>query len=198
MHVFMLKLCCLQRTSVYCRNYIVYSESDFTTKIVLSVALAAEIVSSAADQCSWPNCVVRSESCLAAELCCPQGIIVRCWIVLCIANQIHCWIVLFAANQCSLPNCVVRNESIFAAKLCCLQRINFRYRIVLSAVNQFSLPNCGVCSESIFTANCGVCSESIFTVKMGCRQGNSSLTILCFSELIHRQIYVISELAFAN
>jgi len=38
MHVFMSKLCCLQRSSVRCRNYIVRNELAFVVEIILSIA----------------------------------------------------------------------------------------------------------------------------------------------------------------
>jgi hypothetical protein len=75
------KLCCLQRSSVRCRNYVVCSASEFAAKIGLC----------AAKQCSLRNCVVYSESVFIAE------------IVLSAVTSVHCRNVLSTANQCSLP-----------------------------------------------------------------------------------------------
>jgi hypothetical protein len=97
---------------------------------------SSTISMSAANQVSLPNCVVRSESAFAAELCCRQPIRFRCQIVLsavkmfaaklCFLQRIRfcCRIVLSATKKCSLPNCVVYNESVFAIKLWCLQWIS--------------------------------------------------------------------------
>jgi hypothetical protein len=186
----MLKLGCLQRSSIHCWNCVVFSEAVFVVEIVLSSAkqcslsklcclqrssvrcrnyvvcsaseFAAKIALCAAKQCSLWNCVVYSESVFIAE------------IVLSAVTSVHCRNVLSTANQCSLPklwclwrisvhcrNGVVCNEPVFAAE------------IMLSAVNQSSLPKlCCVQRARVHYWDCIICSEAVFAVETVLSAGN--------------------------
>jgi hypothetical protein len=91
------KLCCMQRTSVWCQNCVICSKLVFATEIVLFVGNQHSLLKLC--------CVQRTSVC-----CCLQWTSVHCWNCVVCSKLMFVESVLSAANQHSLP------------KFCCLHR----------------------------------------------------------------------------